>query len=105
MLKSDRALAVEPLVTKITSGKVGNKTAATTLEQYRSRLNDTLERGDKVRHILEGELMKRQQLTKDLQWLSAWLEKSEKELSSKVTGAGEDDAVFNEVSFMHQIVI
>ena len=97
VLKSDRALEVEPLVTKITSGKVGKKTAATTLEQYKSRLNDTLERGDKVRHILEGELMKRQQLTKDLLWLSTWLEKSEKELSKKVTGAVEDDTVFNEV--------
>ena len=100
VLKSDKALEVEPLVSKITKGKVGNKTAAATLEQYTSRLNDTLERGDKVRHILEGELMKRQQLTKDLLWLSTWLEKSEKELSMKVTGAVEDDAVFNEVNLM-----
>ena len=97
MLKSERALAVEPLVSKIANGKVGAKTAATSLQQYNSRLSDTLERGDKVRHILEGELMKRQQLSKDLQWLTTWLEKSEKELSTKVTGAVEEDAVFNEV--------
>ena len=88
---------MEPLVTKITSGEVGTKTASVALEQYNSRLGDTLERGDKVRHILEGELMKRQQLTKDLVWLSTWLEKVEKELSMKVTAAVEEDTTFNEV--------
>ena len=90
-------MSVEPLVKRISSGKVGTKSANATLEQYNSRLTDTLERGDKVRHILEGELMKRQQLTKDLMWLQTWLEKSEKELSFKVTGAAEEDTVFNEV--------
>ncbi len=97
VLKSEKALSVEPLVTKITSGEVGTKTASVALEQYNSRLGDTLERGDKVRHILEGELMKRQQLTKDLVWLSTWLEKVEKELSMKVTAAVEEDTTFNEV--------
>ncbi|XP_065057528.1 dystrophin-like isoform X3 [Rhopilema esculentum] len=96
VLRSDKAMSVEPLVKRISSGKVGTKSANATLEQYNSRLTDTLERGDKVRHILEGELMKRQQLTKDLMWLQTWLEKSEKELSFKVTGAAEEDTVFNE---------
>ena len=97
VLRSDRAQAVEPLVSRITKGKVGTKTATVALEQYNSRLGDTLERGDKVRHILEGELMKRQQLAKDLLWLNTWLEKTEKELSMKVTGAVGEDTVFNEV--------
>lgn len=84
---------------------MGTKTAATSLERYNSRLSDTLERGDKVRHILEGELMKRQQLTKDLLWLTTWLEKSEKELSMKVTGTVEEDTVFNEVCYTQKFMI
>ncbi|XP_057306952.1 utrophin-like isoform X3 [Hydractinia symbiolongicarpus] len=85
-LKPEETVKVDELGATIIKSDICTSTVHNMLGDYKSRLDDTKERCKKVQHILEGELMKRQQLRKDLVNINDWLTKVEKDADDRING-------------------
>ncbi|XP_065653209.1 utrophin-like isoform X2 [Hydra vulgaris] len=57
------------------------------ISDYESRLEDTRERSKKFRYIVEGELLKRRQLSDDIVQIDNWLQNTEMLVNERISGA------------------
>ena len=65
--------------------KISAKTVMSQLGEYQTQLNDVRQRVDKTRQVLEGEILKRQQMRRDFDTIRTWIVKIEILISTRVT--------------------
>ena len=76
-------------VREVADGLISRKKSVTIvrnqLDEYQTKLDGVRQRSDKTRQVLEGEILKRQQMRRDFDTIRTWIVKIEILMNARVT--------------------